>query len=88
MTKNELIDDLRNAIVEGLNLEDIEPVDIMPETILFGEGLGLDSLDAVELSVILEKRYGVSFNDAENVRQAFASLSTLAEEILRKKVQE
>ena len=83
MTRQELIDDLRVAIIKGLKLEDVEPADISPDTILFGKGLGLDSLDAVELSVILEKRYGVSFRDAEAARQAFASLNSLADAILQ-----
>lgn len=83
MTRQELIDDLRMAIIKGLKLEDVEPADISPDTILFGKGLGLDSLDAVELSVILEKRYGVSFRDAEAARQAFASLNSLADAILQ-----
>ena len=83
MTHQELIDDLRLVIITGLKLEGVNEEDITPHTILFGEGLGLDSLDAVELSVLLEKRYGVSFSDAENVRHAFASLDALATEVLR-----
>lgn len=85
MTQQEMIDDLRTALTQDLKLEDVNPEDITPHTVLFGDspGLGLDSLDAVELAVVLEKRYGVTFNDAEDVRQSFATLDSLASAVLR-----
>ena len=55
----ELIEKLKNEIIEVLNLEDIEPEDIDADDPLFNEGLGLDSIDALELIVLLEKNYGM-----------------------------
>ena len=85
MTHEEMVDDLRTTLITGLKLEDVDPADLLPDTVLFGDGpgLGLDSLDAVELSVVLEKRYGVSFRDAEDVRGAFSSLGNLAAAVLQ-----
>jgi acyl carrier protein len=77
-----LEDELKHLIVEALTLEDIEPTDIEPTAPLFETGLGLDSIDALELAVAIEKRYGVRFaaNDAQNKR-IFASLRSLAQHI-------
>ncbi len=66
-----------------LNLEDVAPGSIGDDAVLFGEeGLGLDSLDAVELVVMVEKRFGVAIADAEEAREAFRSVAVLAEFIL------
>jgi acyl carrier protein len=70
---------LKQVLIEDLNLEDIEPDDIADDTELFGDGLGLDSLDAVELVVIIQKHFGVEIKDMEEGRPAFQTLSTLAE---------
>jgi acyl carrier protein len=77
-----LEDELKHLIVEALTLEDIEPTDIEPTAALFETGLGLDSIDALELAIAIEKRYGVRFasNDAQNAR-IFASLRSLAQHI-------
>lgn len=85
MTQQEMVSDLRETIIAGLKLEDINAADLTPDTTLFGDEseLGLDSLDAVELSVVLEKRYGVSFTNAGDVQQAFATLESLAVAVLR-----
>ncbi len=69
---------LKVAIVEGLNLEDVQPEEIKDDDPLFGEGLGLDSLDAVELVIILKKEFGVEIEDMNEGREAFGSISTLA----------
>jgi len=59
MEENELIDKLRKEIIQQLNLEDLNADDIDPDAALFVEGLGLDSIDALELGVMLRKRYAV-----------------------------
>jgi acyl carrier protein len=68
---------LKKIIVEELNLEDVEPDEIDDDDPLFGEGLELDSLDAVELVVIVEKYFGVKIGNMEEARPAFQSISAL-----------
>ena len=75
---------LKKVLVEDLNLEDITPDEIDDEEILFGEGLGLDSLDAVELVVIVQKHFGVEIKDMEEGRPAFQTINTLASYIEEK----
>lgn len=74
--------DLARLIVESLNLEGVAPEDIKPEAPLFGEGLGLDSLDMLELSMAVEQKYGVTLrsDDPEN-EKIFASLRSLSTHI-------
>jgi acyl carrier protein len=74
-----LIEQLKERIIDILNLEDLVPDDIDASAPLFGEGLGLDSLDALELVVMLEKDYAIKITDIEVGRQAFASVTSLAE---------
>jgi acyl carrier protein len=74
-----LEDDLKRLIIEELKIEDIKPEEIDSDAPLFGEGLGLDSLDAVELVVILKKKYKIDLEDIEKARKAFTSVDTLAE---------
>ena len=75
---NELKLELKNMIVETLRLEDVTAQDIVDGEPLFREGLGLDSIDALELTVALERRYKLSIADEEVGKQAFASVDTLA----------
>ncbi|XZG71022.1 phosphopantetheine-binding protein [Chitinibacteraceae bacterium HSL-7] len=76
---SELIDEIKQLIIESLNLEDITPADIDADAPLFGEGLGLDSIDALELGVALQKRYGLKLSaDSEETRRHFASVTALA----------
>ena len=83
MTKTEIASALKSAIIDGLRLENVQSEDIDDHASLFGEdGLRLDSLDAVELVVIVEKHFGVAIKDAEEARGAFVSISGLADFIL------
>lgn len=68
---------LKAMLVEELNLEDVDPGDIGDDDPLFGEGLGLDSLDAVELVVLVEKYFGVEIKDIDEGRVAFQSINAL-----------
>lgn len=75
-------EDIKQLIIDVLQLEDIAPADIDAEAPLFVEGLGLDSIDALELGVALQKRYGIILSaKAEENRRHFASVRTLAEMI-------
>jgi acyl carrier protein len=74
MTLNEK---LKTIIIEELNLEDIRAEDIEDDAPLFGEGLELDSLDAVELVVQVQKNFGVEIKDMEEGRLAFQSINAL-----------
>jgi acyl carrier protein len=75
----ELVAELKRRIVESLNLEDVAPESIETDAPLFGEGLGLDSIDALELVVMVEKHYGIQITDMEVGREAFMSVKSLAE---------
>jgi acyl carrier protein len=75
-----LIDELRALLIEELLLEDIEPEDILADEPLFGDGLGLDSIDALEIAVLLDRQYGIKITAEDNRNQAiFASLNSLAD---------
>ncbi len=81
----ELIEQLKKQIIEQLNLEDLEPEDIDPEEPLFGDGLGLDSIDALELIVLLEKQYGIKIENPKDGQKIFYSVSTMAKFITEHK---
>ena len=71
--------EMAGLIVQALNLEDVAPASIVPEAPLFGAGLGLDSIDALELALEISKRYGVQLrSDDEDNRRIFASLRALS----------
>ncbi|WP_419641056.1 phosphopantetheine-binding protein [Thiolapillus sp.] len=75
-----LISELKELFIEGLHLEDIEADDIDPDEPLFGDGLGLDSIDALEIAVLLDRKYGVRItSEDERNQEIFASLAALAE---------
>jgi acyl carrier protein len=78
---DELVVTLKQEIIEVLNLEDITPDDIDNDAPLFGEGLGLDSIDALELIVLMEKNYGIKLQDANQGREIFKSVNSMAEYI-------
>lgn len=79
--------ELKTKIIESLKLQDITPEQIEDDAPLFGTGLGLDSIDALELVVLLEKEYGIVIKDIEEGRPAFRSVKTLAEFIEAKRPQ-
>jgi acyl carrier protein len=75
-----VIDELKKLLIEGLRLEDIAPDDIDPAAPLFGVGLGLDSIDALEIGVMLDRVYGVKIASGdERNPEIFASLNALAD---------
>jgi acyl carrier protein len=78
----ELILQLKKLIIERLKLEEISPEDIGTDDPLFGDGLGLDSIDALELVLGLEKQYGVIIPDAEVGQQVFQSVRTIAQYVV------
>jgi acyl carrier protein len=82
MVTEELMMDVKKLIIERLKLEEIAVEDIDTDAPLFGEGLGLDSIDALELVIGLEKEYGVSIPDAEVGREVFQSVRTIAQYIV------
>lgn len=71
--------DVAARIVDTLNLQDVAPEDIDPAAPLFGSGLGLDSIDALELVVMLQKHWGIKITDVEVGKAAFSSINSLAE---------
>ena len=72
-------DRIKRLIVDSLNLEGMKPEMIEDDAPLFGEGLGLDSVDALELVVALEKEFGIKIKSQEIGREVFSSVSTLSE---------
>jgi len=82
MNQDEIIKKLKVQIVEQLNLEEIKPESIDTNAPLFGEGLGLDSIDALELIVLLEKNYGVRIQDPKEAKEIFVSVKTMADYVM------
>lgn len=79
---NEEILELKELIISGLNLEDVTPGDINDDEPLFGDGLGLDSVDALELGLLVQKKYGIVLNSkTQNLKQIFSSVASLAQYI-------
>ena len=85
MTTEEIIPALKAQIIEQLNLEGMKPEDIQTEAPLFGDGLGLDSIDALELIVLMEKNYGVKIQDPKEAKTIFTSVKTMADYIQSRK---
>jgi len=77
----EFILKLKEEIIEVLNLEDVKTEEIDENAPLFGEGLGLDSIDALELIVLMEKNYGIKLTDAAQSREIFRSIKVMSEYI-------
>ncbi|MGR8935263.1 MAG: phosphopantetheine-binding protein [Gammaproteobacteria bacterium] len=77
---HELTEELKTLLIDGLHLEDIEAGDIDADAPLFGDGLGLDSIDALEIAVLLDRKYGVKISSGDDRNpEIFASLSALSE---------
>ena len=77
---DELISEIKALLIDGLHLEDIEAEDIDSDAPLFGEGLGLDSIDALEIAVLLDRKYGVRITSEDDRNQEiFASLNSLVD---------
>lgn len=72
---------LKQQIIESLNLQGMKPEDIDDNAPLFGEGLGLDSIDSLELMVLLERNYGIKIEDAREGRKVLGSVQSMAEYI-------
>ena len=80
----EIREKLKVLLVDQLSLEDITPDEIEDDAELFGEGLGLDSLDAVEIVVMLQRNFGMEVKDMEKSREVFRTISTLADYVYEK----
>jgi len=80
---DELVLKLKEEIIEVLNLEEVKPEDIDDNAPLFGDGLGLDSIDALELIVLMEKNYGIKLQDANQGKEIFKSINTMADYIAK-----
>ncbi|MBR3406861.1 MAG: acyl carrier protein [Bacteroidales bacterium] len=77
----ELINNLKLQIIDALNLEEMTPDQIDNDAPLFGEGLGLDSIDALELIVILDKHYGIKLKSPAEGKTVFKSINCIADYI-------
>lgn len=79
MENTELKEKLKAQVIQFLNLTDLTPADIEDSTPFFGEGLGLDSIDSLELIVLLKREYGITIKDPKEGRKAFSDIASLAE---------
>ena len=79
----DLVLELKKEIIESLNLEDVKPEDIDADAPLFGSGLGLDSIDALELIVLMEKKYGIKLKDPQKGKEVFKSVNVMADFITK-----
>ncbi len=74
---------LKQQIIEALNLEEISPEDIDNDAPLFGDGLGLDSIDALEIIVILDRYYGIKLENPTEGKSIFKSINSIADFIAK-----
>jgi acyl carrier protein len=81
MDKQELKEKLKSQIIQFLNLTDLTPQDIKDDEPLFGDGLGLDSIDSLELIVLLKREYGITINDPKAGRKVLADVNSMADYI-------
>jgi acyl carrier protein len=85
MDSSDVRQKLKELMVSELNLEGKSPADIEDDGPLFGEGLGLDSLDALQLAMSIEERFGVRVPEGDDARPVFASVNTLTDYIVKNK---
>ncbi|NOZ91629.1 MAG: acyl carrier protein [Epsilonproteobacteria bacterium] len=78
-------EEIKQKLIDGLNLEDMTPEDINDSDALFNEGLGLDSVDAIELIVILDNEYGIKFENMSELKDIFATIQSLADYVNKNK---
>ena len=83
---SELIEKLKKEVIEELNLQDIDPSKLDENTSLFKDGLGLDSIDVLELIVLLQRNYGLKLASAEEGQVVFRSIKTMADYIESRQV--
>lgn len=81
MDTQELKQELKEKIIEFLNLIDVKPEDIKDDQPLFGEGLGLDSIDSIELIVLLDRNYGIKIKDPKDGRKILIDINTMVDYI-------
>lgn len=85
MNREQLIEQLKGQIIEQLNLQQVTPADIKADDPLFNEGLGLDSIDALELIVLLQQKYSIKLANAEEGPKIFRSVASIADFIIAEK---
>ena len=85
MEKEELKQQLKKQIIEFLNLTSLKPEDIKDDEPLFGEGLGLDSIDSLELIVLLKRQYGIIIQDPKEGRKVLVDVNTMVDYIENKR---
>ncbi|ULQ51472.1 phosphopantetheine-binding protein [Flavihumibacter fluvii] len=85
MNREQLVEQLKEQIIEQLNLQQVKPADIKADEPLFNEGLGLDSIDALELIVLLQQKYAIKLANAEDGPKVFQSVSSIADFIIASK---
>ena len=83
MEREELTLQLKQHIIKYLNLLEKTPADIANDLPLFGEGLGLDSIDSIEMVVMMEREYGIKINDPKDGRKIFVNINTIVDYILQ-----
>jgi len=83
MEIQELKQQLKNQIIEFLNLTPLTPTEIKDDEPLFGEGLGLDSIDSLELIVLLKREYGITIQDPKEGRKVLVDINTIVDYILQ-----
>ena len=81
MEKEELKQQLKKQIIEFLNLTNLKPEDIKDDELIFGEGLGLDSIDSLELIVLLKREYGIVIQDPKEGRKVLVDVNTMVDYI-------
>ncbi len=81
---NDLVNKLKIQIISRMNLQDVKPEDIIDDAPLFGEGLGLDSIDALEIIVLLQQEYNIKIASAEEGKKVLRSVKSIAEYIQQK----